>query len=662
MDREISSFAEIVLILFLVCSKVLLQAQTPFACDGRFFMSVANHSRDASNLYQGRQLADGNIDFTAITIDNPQGHNLNALGFSMRDNLIYGFDPNTYEVFRIDATGKVETIRAYPELGELGYEFAAGEMDRVGGRIMMIGRSGEPAVDKKVVIIRLDRPNDPPGLMNVQTDIDVRLDDFAVDPITGVTYGFDSINKRLVTVGLGTTFSVFSHEFTTISNVGQIGSIFFDQAGNLYGYGSSSGETDAVLFHFDKYTGKVLETFNGPQSGFSSDGCGCPYQIKLEKDIQPRQIIGCGEIVITYTVVNESGSGRSGIHLRDSLPADFVITEIESNIFLSAVNSGVGTNVLDLTNLGAPIGTFAMRIHVQVPADYLGQIQSQATVDNLLLAFGTAQVSDDPFTLTDFDPTTFTVVRPEDIELESQLTQLCDGDTATLQTPLIGNQYLWSTGANTPSISIYEAGTYWLEVTGDCFTYQDTIILTQSEQALTLNLGMDTEIRSGDSFNFNYQTTASGDLSFHWETSSEEVILNCYDCSNPIVTPAQEASYQLTITDEFGCVISDSIRIKVTKSDRFYLATAFSPNGDGHNDFFFIQGKVLAKISTLRVFNRWGTLVHESKGGDINKATAGWNGNINGQPAENGIYLWYAQVKFPDGSTEILSGDVALIR
>lgn len=638
-------------------------AQAPFPCDGSFILSVANHSRDASSLYIGRLDANEQVQFSEMDLNNSQGYNLNGLGFSMRDNLVYGYDPNTYTIFTIDATGKVSPFRELPEIAEFGYEIAAGEMDRVGNRVMLIGRKGEPAYDEKVFIIRLNRPNDPPDLINVQSDVPVRIDDFAVDPITGVVYGFDAVAKRLITIGLGTTFAVFSHEFISISGVGQLGAIFFDQAGNLYAYGSTNGETDSTVFRLNKNTGQVLETFSGPKSGGSTDGCGCPYTIDLEKSVTPLETIACSEIIVTYDLINRSGAGRSGIHLRDSFPSDFIITEIESNIFLATINSGVGTNILDLTNVSTPIGTYPLHVHIQVPENYIGEVATQAIIDNLPLALGVKHFSDNPLTRVLDDATIFRVLAPNEIHLEDQLSQLCYGDTTTLYAPLVGDTYLWSDGSTENAFQVTESGLYWLEIQGECFTYRDSILVEQSIKPLTLDLGMDRTLESGDELQFFYETSASGTLSYAWSSSNNNnnSNLSCYNCPFPTTTPAQPATYQLTISDKFGCIATDSIYINITKSDRFYLANVFSPNNDGINDYFFLQGKVLATITNFQIYNRWGSLIHEQEGGLINEPTAGWDGRINGQLAENGVYLWKATIEFPDGSTEILTGDVVLV-
>lgn len=90
-----------------------------------------------------------------------------------------------------------------------------------------------------------------------------------------------------------------------------------------------------------------------------------------------------------------------------------------------------------------------------------------------------------------------------------------------------------------------------------------------------------------------------------------------------------------TITNDLGC--SDVTEKTVTQLStcRIDIPTAFTPNGDGLNDFFGPLNAVAAENFLFRVYNRWGVLVFESK-----DWTKPWDGTINGvaQPAAN--YVW----------------------
>ena len=97
--------------------------------------------------------------------------------------------------------------------------------------------------------------------------------------------------------------------------------------------------------------------------------------------------------------------------------------------------------------------------------------------------------------------------------------------------------------------------------------------------------------------------------------------------------------------------------------ERANAAAAFTPNGDGANDYFFVQGGTkVEKVSTLRVYDRWGELVFDGLDMEVNVEEQGWDGNFRFKPASSGAYIWYAEVLFKDGHTEVLKGDVILLR
>lgn len=94
-----------------------------------------------------------------------------------------------------------------------------------------------------------------------------------------------------------------------------------------------------------------------------------------------------------------------------------------------------------------------------------------------------------------------------------------------------------------------------------------------------------------------------------------------------------------------------------------YIPNAFSPNDDGINDVFSIMGgPELVKISTLKVFDRWGNLVYE--GADLSPSSyvQGWNGKTRGKPVHNGVYTYLTRLLMDDGKERLFSGSVTLLR
>ncbi|BDS13129.1 T9SS type B sorting domain-containing protein [Aureispira anguillae] len=129
------------------------------------------------------------------------------------------------------------------------------------------------------------------------------------------------------------------------------------------------------------------------------------------------------------------------------------------------------------------------------------------------------------------------------------------------------------------------------------------------------------------------------------------------------IAPAEAVQYEFTATNANGCTVDSIVIIDVEKPRRANAATGFTPNGDGVNDYFFIQGgEKIQEVVLFRVYDRWGELVFEGNSLDPNIATQGWDGIFRGQPASSGTYSWYADVLFKDGKTTQIKGNVVLLR
>ena len=119
------------------------------------------------------------------------------------------------------------------------------------------------------------------------------------------------------------------------------------------------------------------------------------------------------------------------------------------------------------------------------------------------------------------------------------------------------------------------------------------------------------------------------------------------------------------IVDEDGCTARDSLLITVDRSFPLYAPSAFSPNNDGVNDAFTIQGRAngIAAIETLIVFDRWGTMLYSRETANLNDFSEGWDGSYaNGRVAPLGTYVWQARIRLIDGTLRELSGSVTLVR
>ena len=122
--------------------------------------------------------------------------------------------------------------------------------------------------------------------------------------------------------------------------------------------------------------------------------------------------------------------------------------------------------------------------------------------------------------------------------------------------------------------------------------------------------------------------------------------------------------YQVTATNANGCRDQASIRIIVKKDIPVYIPTAFSPNGDGNNDWFTVyagQGTI-TNIRYMQIFNRWGEQVFQNQNFQPNAPAEGWDGLFRNQYLNPGVFAYVVEVEYFDGTTDLLKGDVTLAR
>jgi gliding motility-associated-like protein len=175
----------------------------------------------------------------------------------------------------------------------------------------------------------------------------------------------------------------------------------------------------------------------------------------------------------------------------------------------------------------------------------------------------------------------------------------------------------------------------------------------------TLDLGDDHLVGLGDSVRVIPKITGSF-LDFNW---FPETVISCDTCLNQTFAPTETTTYFLTLTDDRGCEVSESVTIIISTERPVYVPTAFSPNGDGFNDFFKVYcGSATEQINTFKVFNRWGALVYEINDVDPNVDEFGWDGTFKGDFLENGVFIYYVEITFRDGKTTLFKGDVTLLR
>jgi gliding motility-associated-like protein len=129
------------------------------------------------------------------------------------------------------------------------------------------------------------------------------------------------------------------------------------------------------------------------------------------------------------------------------------------------------------------------------------------------------------------------------------------------------------------------------------------------------------------------------------------------------VKPLENTEYTVEVKNAAGCAARDKVNVTVTKSGgELFIPNAFSPNGDGVNDVFYPRSASSVKVVSLKIFNRYGAVVFERSGFNTNDISAGWDGNSRGTKLLPGVFIYVIGITDAENKTQIIQGDVALIR
>ena len=142
-------------------------------------------------------------------------------------------------------------------------------------------------------------------------------------------------------------------------------------------------------------------------------------------------------------------------------------------------------------------------------------------------------------------------------------------------------------------------------------------------------------------------------VTWDWDFSNGDTS----DLINPTTSYSSGGVYEVTLIvfDEVGCRDTSIQTIFITHGPK--IPAAFSPNGDGVNDYLMILGSGFAELD-FTIYNNWGRVLYHTQ--DINDQ--GWDGTFSDEPQPLGVYVYKAWVKNIYGQEIEISGDVTIIR
>ena len=245
-------------------------------------------------------------------------------------------------------------------------------------------------------------------------------------------------------------------------------------------------------------------------------------------------------------------------------------------------------------------------------------------------------------------------------------TLICYHTTAQLHATTDGSSFVW-----TPMVSLQQGSTLDpLAVPANSTTYVlyafdtkgcekpgiDSVRVNVHPEIMAFS-GNDTSIVINQPLHLH----ASGGQIYEWLPGAG---LSSTDVADPVAqyssAPAEGYyMYKVRVSNETGCMDSAMVRVNIYSTlPEIYVPTAFTPNGDGHNDYFKIVAPGIERIKVFRVYNRWGQLVFDSPVTHI----TGWDGSHNGQRLASDTFVWMVQAVDYTGKSHFKKGTVTLIR
>lgn len=230
--------------------------------------------------------------------------------------------------------------------------------------------------------------------------------------------------------------------------------------------------------------------------------------------------------------------------------------------------------------------------------------------------------------------------KPLQVELPAD-TIICPDEFVTLTPNVEGGgglyKYKWSTGARSKDISFQSkrTNTYSVTVTEDCGSSRVSDIYITTEQPIA---DFEFDITDGSNAYFrNLSNNATGYNWFFGDSSKSDI-------EHPVheYLPGTEYQVHLVASNEGGC--SDTITKTVIPELQIFIPTGFTPNEDGINDVFKIEGAGLSegvlRSFSIVIYDRWGKEVFRST-----DPTFTWDGKIGGENVKVGSYVYHIEAK-----------------
>ncbi len=199
--------------------------------------------------------------------------------------------------------------------------------------------------------------------------------------------------------------------------------------------------------------------------------------------------------------------------------------------------------------------------------------------------------------------------------------------------PNSNHTYSWDSGQTSSQITVTQEGIYTLSAansqgTVECVNVRSVTVVFSGPPVIS---AIDIEYLD-DSNIVTVAVETTGNFQYQVDTETPQ--------SSPVFRDLLPGSHTITVIDVNGCG-SDTEEIVLVGFPKF-----FSPNGDGINDLWHVQGIAILDGPIVSIHDRFGKLLEQ-----MDENSAGWDGTYNGLPLPASDYWFKLTYKDTEGQT-----------
>ncbi len=384
----------------------------------------------------------------------------------------------------------------------------------------------------------------------------------------------------------------------------------------------------------------------------------CPYTIAVTHTINPDTVFSCSETTYRFILRNDSGEDRLNSAFGFILPKGFSFKEIAKNPYGGSVSIDSASNAFKLEKMKLKVGVDTLDFIIKIGEVKPGKYYTQGILSGLPLLMGPTRFSDDPNTPT--IDSTFIVVKGALSDSLSLDTVVCENSFIVLDVSKFAKNVIWADSSTNLQYRVEEPGLYELTVFDGCMPVNVKYNVGLGPKIDVSHIPF-ISIHQGEEITLVPEINNEGNsLSILW-IDSLATSLSCYTCPSPVARPLESVRYNIKVNNEY-CIDSQYIKLIVDQSRRIYYPNIISSENNSISNVFYFQSPDYGIVKSFAVYNRWGSKIFSTKSMTLNDPQFGWNGKIDNQDLNPGVYIWLAEIEFIDGKKNFYSDDITVVK